>query len=404
MSFLDYSYLDKDLHFSKVKSANALWNVQNCHINNHSKNNFYNFKVLALNNVSDIRGSFLDFPIQSVDDFVNKSYILNMTIKNNNNTTTVNIPNMLHNIKNIEIIHQGISKWNSANCYESVIKNTLFLDSVDTLHQNLLSFQGIVNSSNVGYIYALGTLLSVNWMGEICLPISNLNFYRPKLQGELIIRIHFNSYFDTGTKDADVAISNVFMYINAVKVSKDCVKKWMSEPILHYPYNAFMYRQYSLNNGITSGVEFSQQLTSYQYHTSTFFVWISKNNDTKQNFFSNYDIKSLRLTNSNNENVLNNMVLDSNLLSYLNSKYHFDDSGSSFFKNSKVYCVTVSTDIYQDINFNAYNGSIKIKNDFLLYITPEATESSACKLNIMFISPSIIELSNNNFECIASGF
>jgi len=402
VDFLNYDYLESDLHFKKVKSQNALWNLQSCHINNHRKSNFFQSKVLPVNNVADVRNSFLDFKVEDVAEFINKSYILNMKITNNNSSNAVTISSLLFNIDHIELLHQGVSKWNSANCFESVFRNNLFLDCKQTLNGNLLSNQGIsASTGDVSALYSLAASTSVTWRGELCLPISNTNFYRPKLKGELIIRVYFKSYFDTGSHDSDVVISNVFLYVNSIKISAECAKKFMLDPILHYPYNAFLYRQYSLNNGITSGVEFSQQLTSYQYHTSTFFIWISKANDTKANFFKNYEISSLRLTNANNENILNNMVLDSKLLTYLNSKYHFDDSGSSFFSNNvNVYCVTVSVDLYEDIVNQGYNGSLKVK----LYITTNATEANQCKLNILFVSPSIIEVSANEMNLIYSAF
>jgi len=112
----------------------------------------------------------------------------------------------------------------------------------------------------------------------------------------------------------------------------------------------------------------------------------------KTDLLKNYPINAIRLTDGNNQNLNNNIIPSSAWLDQLCNTFFFTDS--SFFNdaNNNCYLMSWSTDPESDIASNEYHGSIPIKDNYLLWITPGSTKNVSMELHVIFYSPSVYEI------------
>ena len=181
--------------------------------------------------------------------------------------------------------------------------------------------------------------------------------------------------------------------MNCVKINNQLETHLYKQPSLDYKVNLPMHRTYNLPNGITSGVEFEMLLTSFQHECSCMFIFIQKSGDTLANSLHTYKIDKIKITDSNSQSLQNAIYNDTTFLQNMYAKQWF--RGSDFFvKNANyIYLLTFANDPRSTILENKYSGSVRL-NDNKLFVNPLETLTDPAILNVIFISPSYLRMTN----------
>lgn len=188
-SIVDFDHFEEPSYYhSKV----GVYNLQNHQKSTNSRNQFY---YLTPNIVSAIpaslQGKFVDFKLDPVPGFIYKSFVLSYTVSNNTGAAVNLIPGPFH-INNFEVQQNGQNKLNH-DSYEIFLKNTLFKETKSSCGAANLTSAGI-NPSNITTTNALADGASRNILFELPTFFTSTNVYRPRISGDVVLRLTFNSF------------------------------------------------------------------------------------------------------------------------------------------------------------------------------------------------------------------
>lgn len=392
MSAIEYDITEEKIFHQAVPatSGGKLFNLPQCQLKSNSKNKFYNLKWTAFNQVSSSpQNSFADFKVDKLEPYLYVSFVVQYTLKNNNVASKDYLPGPFH-MDSVEILEQGQSV-KTHKGLEIFLKNSMFYDQTNSFGNFLLTQAGITGTDVMSY-NAIASGASKNYTYEI--PNILVNMHPMKLKSEIVLRLNFAKYFSSNVNDeTETVMSNLCIMVNAVRLSPKCINHLFRQSILNYRYQEAFVRQYNLAGGFTSGVELSVSVNNFNYFASSIMIWLSKKSSARNEQTLNYAINKIKLCNSNGDSLLNSQYPTTAWLQWVCNKYHFDES--SFFNGAtKIYMLTVSTDPWADIEQHGYNGAIPIYNEYNIVFEPGATLATDGVLNVVYFSPSIVEINS----------
>jgi len=189
---VDYDFYHEPSFYHKKHGMSSVYNFQNCQLMSNSQNKFYNFKLPSQNAVpAVVQGNFVDFKLDSVPGFIYKSFVLSYTVTNNTGAA-VNLISGPMQISTFQVLQQGVLKLEHDN-YEVFLENALFEDNATTTgHANLKN--ACINPTDITNTVALANGASQNCLIDLPTFFTHTNLYRPKINGDVVLRINFNSF------------------------------------------------------------------------------------------------------------------------------------------------------------------------------------------------------------------
>lgn len=400
------NYFESQLSHDSIVSEGKVYNIPKHQHSTHSNNEFVIHKVSPINAYDSSKASamhniFLDFEIPNVKGYLFQNITLHLKVFNDTNATIYHtcIPNF---IKTYELIQNGTQ-----------IKNSFF-DEKLLLLKNMLPYDRntyngdwrlqIAGINNFGYNdnqpLTGSCPANENYTHRINLKtfMSNTDFYRPNVEGSLILRIYFADKFGVNnTSDENFSIKDVQLFIESIKISEKLEKKLFKQD-LSYRVQNYYHRSYNLVNGISSN-EQEVILTSINDHISCMFFFIEKLNDTLDNKNKFYRIKSLRLVDQNNQSLINSIDFTGYYLCHLFQKFFPNSSAVTFFENPKMIFLPFSSDPANDILFNHHSGCKFVPaNSKLIFTNWDTDANNVYKLHILYFCPSFVNIVNGKLS------
>lgn len=387
---MENNKFEKNIEHQILKSGKKLYSFPK-HQMNHNKNEHFDIEYSPYNAYASTlfaTGGYIDFKHDLNNEFVYNDLTLSLKLTENNTSSVTLIPGPFW-IDNNDILVNGVTTFQYGS-HVQYFMNCLNVDK-NSSKKHLLDDCGILSSDFRAGVSMLQNT-SRTFHIKLHTLLSNLHFYRPKINGDCVIRITFTKDITTTNISDQLIVSDIKLRINATKISQKLQLHYMRSAGYDKKFNQFIFRSYVLSNGITSGVQENIKILGYNYHTSLVIFWISKINDTKANVTKAYGVSSFYLTDANNQNMLNNVNYDT---SYVQNQLLQRFPDTDFFKE-KFYFLDFSTNPKDVIFKNEYHGSIKFDDACVLYFKPSETEANSCQINFLFCSPAILCVENNN--------
>ena len=395
MSFLDYDFNSEQLTHKVLKKNNEYFNLPVWQIYNNSSNKLSQYKLTPINSYASTihsNGGWLDFKLEKINGIVYKNFVFNFQLTENN-TSANEIINGNMIVSKVELLEQGQNIYSYDNYWEYIF-NCVDQDT-NSFEKELLTQNAVLNTD-----YTKGISITQNTTSTIYIDLdtilSNIYLYRPVLSSDIVISVHIIAGISI-TADATLAFSNAFLYVNALQINPNIELSLLKQPTLDYNKIIPMHRTYNLANGITDGTEFEQLLTSYNHNCCAMIVFIQKNGDTLTNTLKTYAIEKIKVTDSNNQNVMNAMYHDVSFLKNLYAKYLFRGSDFWLKTNNNMYLISFCSDPRSMIIEGKFSGSEKF-NSYKLFVTPDSTEASPCSLHVIFLTPSLLRLNEGHIQ------
>ena len=410
--------MDVNQHHSYelIKSGKSVLNLPNHQIYNQHHSTIHDFTLNPKNNVSDFPFSgnsswYCDFELPKLN-YCYHQFVLRYTLQSNDSNDIYVLPvplqidrlvllknsNVLSEVNSEDILYYNLHK--ISNKYD-----TSFSDYDYNYQLGLIKDYNNPGVTTFNSSYFIDGGVNINtYAMELPLCLTNSNFLSSAIKNELVIRIYFKGAIISSNvgSNTNIKMSDLKLMLRMKETSHNLYK----EPKFNHQFTKKILTKININS-LQAGQQYNINITGFNSVASFCFIFLRDlDNNINQNTYGTYHtfkyrIDDVSLVDNTGKNILaSDMILQKDYNKYLIIHRLIGNLNNDGFLYLLPFCY--DGNISYNTGFSGgYNFGDSSK-DYKLRFKSVGTVNRNLILNILWFSPSLLELQNGDLTEILS--
>ena len=437
-SFVNYE-VNNPYEYQMIKKNKKIHNVCKNKMYKHCHNLVKDYIVLPKSNYnSNIFGgsqNYVEFDLNNVklNDHSFFKFVLNYTLKNTTGddawlllaplqidhiTLLVNSNACGSDITDQNLLWYNLNENSLIDGQSYDNKNYAMFNNLNCVSTDWSTVSGQQNMGDVINNIALNGNSSVSYKIGIPINLMDSNFVSGLIKDNLTLRVYFKKNISfpkpTGNQvsDQSLEISNLKLYCRMREMTNSQITSVFKQPKFSHTFTKPLVNKYIVNQ-LIAGQEQSVILSGYNSVCSGMFVYFTSPIEMAPVLNLNppalaynylFPIDKVYLTNSTGINLCNGNQYDHKYNSYLLQE-HFPVFSFVLnklcyggYNSGHVYYIPFSADGNERYFEHNYTGGVSISENSKLLFTSQVSVNTSLVLNVVFLTPSMVELQNGSLN------